>query len=165
MSAGFFIAEANLDGTINSGTINQLLIGPTYVEYPDRFVNEVRTSKDGYSIVQSPLKDTRPRSWVWTRYRSSVPKYDTVYNQLLNYQYKMRQSSTPVKSPWVWVKDTETGNLTYKQWNGTKWIEVETWVRVKVIQVTQNIARQGGYAVYDETRMTFSIDDATWNNF
>lgn len=161
----FFVAEANLDGTISSGTISQLSPGPTYVDYPERFSNEVRTSKDGFAIVQAPIKDTRPRTWTWTRYRSSVPKYDNLYNQLLNYQYRMRQSASPLKSQWVWVKDTESGNLTYKQWTGTKWIEIETWVRVKVTQVTQNVAKQGGMAVYETTDFTFIVDDPAWNNF
>src|SRR5258706_10143399 len=143
----FFVAESDLNGAIQSGTISQLVPGPTWVSYPDRFVNEVRVSKDGAVIVQAPLKDMRPRSWIWKRYRSSVPKYDTLYNQLLNYQYRMRQSAIPFKSPWVYIKDTESGNLTFKQWNGTKWVEVETWVRVKVTQVTQTIAEQGGPAV------------------
>lgn len=161
----FSVAEANLDGSINSGSISVLTPGPTYVTYPEKFVNEVRFSRDGSAIVQSPLKDGRPRTWVWKRYRSSVPKYDTLYNQLLNYQYKLRETATPPKSPWVWVKDTESGNLTYKQWNGTKWIEVETWVRVKVTSVTQNIAQAGGPAVYEETLFVFTIDDTVWNLF
>lgn len=160
-----YIAEANLDGTINSGTISQLVPQPTYVDYPDRFTNEIRTSKDGYTIVQAPIKDTRPRSWIWKRYRSSVPKYDNLWNQIFNYQYRVRQNAIPAKSPWVYVKDTESGNLTFRQWNGTKWIEFETWVRVKVTQVTQNVAQQGGPTVWEDTKLTFIIDDNSWNNF
>lgn len=161
----FSIAESDATGAIMSGTISVLSPGPTFVTYPERFVNEIKTSKDGFAIVQAPLKDTRPRSWVWKRYRSSIPKYDNLYNQLLNYQYRMRQSAIPAKSQWVYLKDTESGNLTFKQWNGTKWIEVETWVRAKVIQVTQNIAEQGGPAVYETTELRFIIDDPSWSNF
>lgn len=161
----FSVAEADINGLIQSGTISQLIPGPTYVTYPEKFTNEIRFSRDGSAIVQAPLKDGRPRTWVWKRYRSSVPRYDTLYNQLLNYQYKLRETSTPPKSPWVWVRDTESGNLTYKQWNGTKWVEVETWVRVKVTSVTQNIAQAGGPAVYEETLFTWTIDDPVWNLF
>lgn len=161
----FSVAESDLNGAIISGTISVLTPGPTYVRYPEKFTNEVRYSKDGNPIIQSPLKDGRPRTWVWTRYRSSVPQYDNLYNKLLNYQHRLRESSLPAKSPWVYVKDTETGNLTYKSWNGTKWIEIETWVRVRVVSVTQNIAQQGGYAVYDETLFNFVVDDPSWNLF
>lgn len=161
----FQIAEADANGNIMSGTISTLIPGPTYVDYPEKFNNEVRYSRDGNPIIQSPLKDGRPRTWVWKRYRSSVPKYDNLYNQLLNYQHRLRETSIPPKSPWVFVKDTESGNLTFKQWNGTKWIEVETWVRVKVAKVTQNIASQGGPAVYEDTLFTFVIDDTSWTLF
>ena len=161
----FWIAEADTSGNIASGTISLLNPGPTFVRYPEKFTYETRHAKDGNTIIQIPLKDGRERSWVWTRYRSSVPKYDTLYNELLNYHHRLRETSTPAKSPWVWVKDTESGNLTYKEWSGGTWIEVETWVRVKVIQVTQNIAQQGGFAVYDETILTFVIDDNVWNLF
>ena len=161
----FHVAEADSLGLIMSGTMVQLVPGPTYVEYPPKFTNEVRFSKDGAPIVQSPLKDGRPRTWIWRRYRSKVPGYDALYNRLLNYQHRLRETSTPPKSPWVWIRDTESGNLTYKQWDGTKWIEVETWVRVKVTLVSQNIAQQGGPAVYEDTVFQFVIDDPAWNLF
>lgn len=162
---GFWVAEADSSGAIMSGTIIQLVPGPTYITYPDKFTNEVRYSKDGNAIIQTPLKDGRERVWVWKRYRSTVPKYDTLYNTLLNYHHRLRETATPAKSPWVWVKDTESGNLTYKVWGAGKWTETETWVRVKVVQVTQNIAQQGGYAVYEDTLFKFVIDDSVWNLF
>lgn len=162
---GFWVAEADANGAIMSGTILQLSPGPMYVTYPDKFTNEVRYSKDGTPIVQTPLRDGRERTWVWKRYRSSVPKYDTLYNNLLNYHHRLRETASPAKSPWVWVRDTETGNLTYKTWSAGKWVETETWVRVKVIQVTQNIAQQGGFAVYEDTLFKFVIDDPVWNLF
>ena len=161
----FYTAESDTAGNIQSGTITQLNPGPTWVEYPDKFDNEVRYSKDGNSIIQSPLKDSRPRAWVWRRYRQSISKYVSLYNLLLNLQYRNRITSPAAKSPWIYVKDTETNNLTYRQWNGTKWIESEDWVRVKVTQVTQQIAAQGGQAVYDETKFTWVIDDPRWNFF
>ena len=161
----FYIAESDLNGAIMSGTISQLSPGPAWVDYPEKFTNSIIYSRDGNPVVQSPLKDGRPRTWIWKRYRSSVPKYDALYNKLLNYQHKLRETSFPPKSPWVWVKDTETGNLTFRQWDGTKWIEVETWVRVKVTMVTQNIAQQGGHAVYEDTLFTFVIDDPAWSLF
>jgi len=161
----FSIAEADSVGAIMSGTISTLTPGPSLVEYPERFTNDVRYSKDGNPIIQAPLKDGRPRSWIWKRYRNTVPKYSTLYNQLLNYQYHLRQLATPPKSPWVYVRDTETNNLSFRQWNGTTWTEINTWVRVKVIMVTQQVGEGGGPAVYDTTTFTFVIDDPAWNGF
>lgn len=91
----FFIAESDLAGLIVSGTIVQLSPGPTFVDYPEKFANEIRFSKDGNPIIQSPLKDSRPRQWIWTRYRDSVKGYISLYNQLLNYQYKLRTKFFP----------------------------------------------------------------------
>jgi len=36
---------------------------------------------------------------------------------------------------------------------------------VKVIDVTQNVAPQGGLVIYNTTELTFVIDDANWNMF
>lgn len=163
--ANFFIAEADSVGNINSGTITQLIPAPSFVEYPPRFNNVVKFSKDGSPIVQAPLKDGRPRTWVWKRYKATIPRYTNLYATILNYQYKNRQASIPAKSPWVYVKESESGNLTYKNWNGTSFVETSDWVRVKVTQVTQNLGQGGGQATYDETRLEFVIDDPRWNNF
>lgn len=148
-----------------SGTITQLFPGPTYVVYPEKILSTIKSSKDGNPIIQAPVKDPRPRMWVWKRYRDSVPGYSDLYNKLLNYMYKLRISSIPVKSAWVYLRETETKNLTKFQWNGTKYVEISDWVRVKVVNVSQEIAQQGGYAVYDSTTLTFHIDDPTFNGF
>lgn len=159
----FFVATSDLSGNIQSGTIAQLSPGPGSVSYPDKFVNTVRFSKDGSPIVQSPNKDGRTRIWIWRRYSSTFAKYTSLYNQLLQFQYKLRQANG--LSPWIYLKDTETGNLTYRQWNGTTWVESSDWVRVKVIQVAQTVANQGGPVKYDETKFEFYIDDPRWNLF
>lgn len=159
----FYVASSDLNGLIVSGTITQLSPAPTWVDYPERFVNTVRFSKDGAPVVQAPLKDSRPRTWIWKRYRSSVPHFDTLYNLLLNYQYKLRQATG--QSPWVYVRDTESGNLTFRTQNGNTFTENASWVRVKVIQVTKNLAQQGGPAVWEDTKFVWVIDDPTWNLF
>lgn len=161
----FYIAESDLSGAIMSGTIYQLSPGPTYVSYPDKMLNTVKSSKDGNPIVQAPIRDPRPRTWIWKRYRASVIGYTDLYNKLLNYMYKFRITNLPAKSPWVYVRETETGNLSKIQWNGTKFVEINDWVKVKITDVNQEIAQQGGYAVYESTTLTFYIDDTTYNGF
>lgn len=161
----FFVAEADLSGNINSGTIVQLSPAPTWVTYPEKLFNTVRLSKDGNAIIQGPNKDGRTRTWVYKRYRATIPHYTTLFTTLIQYSAKNRLNATPAKSPWVYVMDTETGNLVYKQWTGTTWVETATWVRVKVTQVTQDLAQQGGPAVYETTKFDFVIDDPRWNNF
>lgn len=161
----FSIADSDLFGAIVPASTVILNPGPTYVIYPDHFENVVRTSKDGNVIVQTPAKDSRTRKWVWRNYKTVVPKYTQLFQQLLNYHYKLRINATPAKAPWVFVQDTETLNLGNKTWNGTLWVEAPTFFRVKVVQVTQNIAQQGGYPTYAETVFEFYIDDPNFNNF
>src|ERR1041385_1492730 len=117
----FQIAESNSLGQIMSGTIITLSPGPTWISYPDHFYNTVKTSKDGNAIVQVPVKDARPRRWVWSNYRSSVPKYNDLFQQIINFHYKFRQNQG--KSPWVYIRDTESLNLGYINLSGTTWVE------------------------------------------
>jgi hypothetical protein len=161
---GFWVAEADLNGNILMTTAVRLNPGPTTVRYPDRFAMEVITAEDGTTTVKGALKDGRVRSWVWKRYKSTVPKYDVLYNKLLNYHYKLRQKSSPTKSPYVYIKDTESGNLTIKSWSTDHWVETEPWIRVKILQVSRDIA-PGGRTLFEETVFSFVIDDQQWNNY
>jgi len=161
----FSVAEADTFGNIIPSTAAVLIIAPTYVVYPDRFDNVVRTSKDGSIIIQTPTKDSRTRKWVWRNYKTTVPKYNALFQQLFNYQYKLRITATPPKSPWIFVQDTETLNLGSRTWDGTNWIVGPQFFRVKVVQVTQNIAQQAGYPTYGETIFEFYIDDPNYNDF
>ena len=161
----FYIAESNENGLIVSGSITQLFPAPSLVRYPEKFITSSRTSRDGNPIVQSPFRDSRPRQWVWQRYSSDVINYDIMYNRLLNYHNKTRQTATPPLSPWVYVKEDSSGNLTYRQWNGSVWIEIATWVKVLVTQVTQNVADQPGHTVWNELVLEFTLEDPVFNLF
>src|SRR5436190_7057165 len=138
----FKIAESDSVGAIMSGTIITLSPGPAWVTYPDKFDNTVRSSKDGNAIIQTPVRDTRPRQWIWHSYKANVLNYTVMYQQLLNYHYKNRLNGG--KSPWVFIYENETLNLVYKNWNGTAWVETADFMRAKVTQVTQNVLPQGG---------------------
>jgi len=161
----FSVADSDLLGNIIPATTVILNPGPTYVIYPDKFDNVVRTSKDGSIIIQTPSKDSRTRKWVWRNYKTTVPKYNQLFQNLLNYHYKLRIGQTPAKSPWVYVQDTETLNLGTRTFSGGVWTESNTLWRAKVVQVTQNIAQQGGYPTYAETIFEFYIDDPNYGNF
>lgn len=159
----FWIAESEGNGTIYSGSISILSPAPTFVRYPDKFTIEPRTSRDGNPILQTPVRDTRPRQWVWKRYMSEYEGYDKLYNKLLNYQERLRETATPPKPPWMWLKEDSSGNLTFRQWNGTTWVETVSWVRVLITQVTQNVADQIGHTVWEELILEFVIDDPVFN--
>jgi len=161
----FQIAEADLNGQLDSGTIATLSPGPTFVRYPERFEHTLHVSVDGNPAIQAPMADGRVRSWVWRRYRYDTPKYEGLYNQLLNLQYSLRLKATPSKNEHVFVKEDVTENLSKLNWTGSVWEHLTDWVRVKVTNVTQNVAEQGGKVIYEETKMDFVISDTNWNTF
>jgi hypothetical protein len=161
----FQIAESQTGGIIDSGTIATLSPGPTYVEYPTKFDNTIRFSKDGNPTIQAPLKDARVRHWVWRRYRPTVPGYENLFSQLLQLQYKLRLTEDTPKPPWVFLKEDVSENFSPLQFSGGTWSVLDDFVRVKVVDVTQNVARQGGIVIYEETRLSFVVDDSNWNTF
>jgi hypothetical protein len=161
----FSVADSDLFGNILPATTIVLKPGPTYVVYPDKFDNVVRTSKDGSIIIQTPSKDSRTRKWIWRNYKTSVPQYNQLFQTLLNFHYKLRIGQTPAKSPWVYVQDTESLNLENRTFSGGIWTETDAFWRVKVVQVTQNIAPQSGYPTYSETIFEFYVDDPNYSNF
>lgn len=160
----FQYAEADIDGLIDSGTITTLSPGPTYVEYPDtRFETTVHISADGNPVTQASMKDSRTRKWIWARYRPIVPRYEDTFNDLLQLHYKLRLNAS--KSPWVFLKEDVTENFGKLVYGGGVWSFTADFIRVKVIDVTQNVAPQGGTVIYGTTELTFVIDDAAWNMF
>jgi hypothetical protein len=161
----FRIASADLNGIIDSGTIETLSPGPTFVEYPESFDNNPVVSQDGNVVVQAPIKDSRPRHWVWQNYKFDIPRYDALYVKLYNLQTKLRVGASPAKSEWVFLYEDVTDELSTRAWGGTEWTKSPAWVRVKVFNVTRQIRRSGGKVTYDDTRLSFIIDDATWNAF
>jgi len=161
----FWTASADTAGLIDSGTIEILSPAPTYVEYPDRFDHTIKDSQDGNPVIQAPLVDNRPRRWIWTRYRPDTRQYSTTFDKLWNLHWKLRLEATPAKSEWVYLKEDVTGNLDKRVWNAGQWEHQNDFVRVKVVDVTQNVAREGGTVKYDETVLEFLIDDSAWTNF
>ncbi|MBU8921010.1 MAG: hypothetical protein KOO63_04225 [Bacteroidales bacterium] len=162
---GFYVAEADSAGLINLGTASLLTPGPTYPDYPNRFETTTHVSQDGNVVVQAPLKDERIRHWVWKNYRYTVNRYPALFSQLLQLHYKLRLQEDTPKSPWVFLKEDVSNNFGKLEFAAGVWTLNEDYIRVKVVDVTQNVAHEGGNVKYDETRLSFVIDDNTWNVF
>ena len=161
----FQYAEADLNGLIDSGTITTLSPGPSYPEYPTRFLNDPQSSKDGNPIIQVPLADDRPRRWTWARYWGTVPGYTQLYSDLLQLQFNLRLKETPAKSEWVFLKEDVSNNWGKLEFSGGTWTLNEDFIRVKVIDVSQNVASHGGIVQYTDMYIEFLVDDSTFNVF
>jgi hypothetical protein len=170
----FEYAEANTDGTINTGTITKLL-PPSEVSYSSvGFTSAQRVSRDGNVILQLPTRDTRERSWIWINYRKRLPdmaksshfsRYEELWNALVNLQYDRRLKFTPAKSEYVYLREDETGDFDRLVLNGSTWEPETAYVRAKILQVTRDTLTKGGLVVYPRTIMTFVLDDDNWNVF
>lgn len=161
---GFQYALADANGLMDSGTIATLSPGPTFTEYPtEQFKTTIHVSVDGNPVTQSFVKDDRPRKWVWQNYRETVPGYTSMYNSLLQLHYKLRLLAGD--SPWVFLKEDVTDMFGKYEYAGGTWSFTSGWIRVKVIDVFQEIRQRGGRVVYDTSGITFVIDDSTFNMF
>lgn len=159
----FKIAEALTSGLIDSGTIQTLNPGPTYTDYPERFNVEAKTSKDGGVVLQYPPNDARVRHWIWENYKFDIPKYDALYNTLLNLHSKLRLTASPPKNEYVFLYEDVTEEFSPLAYAGGVWDESNDFVRVKVVAVTREVRKSGGKATYDITRLSFVISDPNWN--
>jgi hypothetical protein len=132
---------------------------PTAKEYPVRRDMVTKTSPDGNVIVQRPMRDARPRRWIWLRYSDRVPGYTALWAALEALEYRTRLQAS--KPPTVEIFEDVTkeggfGNLI----GGT----TKVWTKVRFLQVTRSMASGGG-SVYDESFIEFVIDDPAYGGF
>ena len=159
----FQVAGADTFGNIDSGTITSLSPGPSFVQYPEYFDQTGIVTHDARAITSRPIRDDRKRSWVWQGYRHNVLNYDVWYNQILNLQYKLRLDASLHAN--VFIKEPISKGLFKLVESGSVWLREAFFVRVKVIDVTQRVAKAGGHVKYETTTMNFIIDDNSWNAF
>lgn len=142
---------------------------PTTVDYPESRLLRTRTSKDGNTIVQRPMRDPRPRKWTWEKYRSNVPLYESQWQFLASLECQARwDAGLADTSIEIWENDSLTGGfdkltdensadlITYTNLN---------WTRVQVLQATRTIRQGGGSVVYEQSIFEFVIDDDFYTSF
>lgn len=135
--------------------------GPTDVEYPERRAMNTMASQDGTVVVQRPLRDSRPRKWIWNGYPPGVhPPYDTLWAELqtLEYRFRLENGLTPLVEIWEDVNpeggfNSLTGGTTKK------------YTTVKVLRVERAVAKGGGRIKYDTSTVEFVIQDVNYTGF
>src|SRR5690606_40389735 len=85
--------------------------GPTEVEYPDRRNYNSSTTPDGAVVVQRPLRDDRPRQWVWKNYRPTVTTYENQWKLLETLEVKARLKANLEPTVQIWEDVTDEGGF------------------------------------------------------
>lgn len=126
--------------------------GPTEVDYPPRRDFKVQATQDGAHVVQRPLRDSRPRKWVWKGYGPNLPTYENQWQALLALEYRTRLTNT------VWpIVEVQEDVLGESGFSG--------WVKVKFLRVERTPRGGGGGLVYDDSTIEFVIVDGTFTGF
>ena len=132
---------------------------PTAVEYPETRNYVTRLGPDGGIVTQRPMRDNRPRKWIWTGYRNTVPGYSTLWTtlQLLDYRARLQVSKPPLIG--IWEDATLTGGF-----NRLDVALARVFTPVRFLQVSRTMAAGGG-STYESSRVEFIIDDLTYTGF
>lgn len=104
----FSWAIADSAGAMVTASQTVLSPSPTRVEYPVDIAGSVVETASGVVVVQQPSKDPRRRAWIWQGYPGWWSRTADLWDQLTPLRSKTRISAGQ-GSPYVYLKDTETG--------------------------------------------------------
>lgn len=111
MATGFWIAKADATGAIIASSALELSPGPSAVEYPTEPAAKVIETADGRIIKQQYSYDPRKRAWIWQRFRGNMVPYQNLM-LVLESLLASRRLAYGAVTPYVFLKDTTTGELT-----------------------------------------------------
>lgn len=154
---------------IVGNTVVALVPRPTSVDYPDVRLFRTKTSKDGATIVQRPMRDSRVRKWIWEKYKKKVPNYDVQWTLLETFDCQSRWEAgfadTRIE---IWENDSDSGGFG----DTTDGAVADTvtyinlkWIKVQFLQVTRHVRPGGGEVVYDQSTVEFVVDDDNYFTF
>lgn len=144
---------------------------PTGVDYPEGDLINVQSSQDNNIVIQRPIRDDRPRKWVWNSYRSTVPRYEAQYQFLRSITEKsLWNDGNLIMTVDVWEDESGVGGL--DRFDATLFSAPDEaglsnliWTTARVSNVYRTSPKKGGPPVYDETVMEFYIQDAAYTDF
>jgi hypothetical protein len=149
--------------------VERLTPMPTDVSYPSKRIINVRTPRDGSVVVQRPVRDNRPRRWVWRGYRDNIGNFKTMWAFLESMETKTRQEAGHTDlTVQIWESVSTKGGFN-KTTNGAAADLVSytnlKWTKVRLVQVDRDIEEGGGPVTYKESYIEFYIEDSTYTGF
>lgn len=156
----FWIRYETRDGSGNLSTVEtQLALNPTDVDYPEFRNYKPLVTQDGAVIVQRPLRDSRPRKWVWKGYGPSIAAYSAQWQLLQSLDGRARLQANLSPTVEIWENVSGVGGFSRLNGDGSR-----LYTRVRLTQVDRT-PRQGGGPVSFDSTVTFQLDDATYAAF
>jgi hypothetical protein len=135
-----------------------LTLAPMDVDYPDRRDMTVRTSQDGAVVIQRPLRDSRPRRWIWRGYGLNDPTFAAQWAFLESLDYQTRTASGLVATVGIWEDFSGVGG--FNKLSGSS----RVYTTVRVIQVDRT-PRKGGGPISYESVVEFYVEDPAYAAF
>lgn len=129
---------------------------PTDVEYPLGDGSKVLTSQDGNVIFQRPLRDGRPRKWIWRGFGPNDASYSSLWSLLQSQTSKSRLAAGLSSAIEVWEDVTGAGSFDKTDGSGNK-----VYTTVRVYEASRKPAPAGPIAY--ESTFTFYIQDANYS--
>lgn len=134
--------------------------GPTDVEYPERRSMTTTATVDGATVVQRPLRDSRPRKWVWKGYRPTLAGFESQWNTLLSLEYATRLAQGKYALVEIWEDVVPEGG--FNRLDGS---QNKIWTTVKFLRVDRVPRKGGGEVAYDDSYIEMVIEDTNYTGF
>jgi hypothetical protein len=153
------------DAPTGEYTEKELTPWPTTVEYPPRRTYNLHTSKDGVTVVQRPIRDARPRKWLWDVLRKDSATFASLWAVLDVLEWRNRVKAE--KYPYIEIWEDVTGIGGFDRWTEEENPEdrQKIWTRAKVLDLDRIIRPNGGPVIYAPVTMTFVVEDPTYQEF
>jgi hypothetical protein len=148
------------DTANGSYTTMTLSPGPTTVSYPEKRDFKVQVTPDGAVVVSRPMRDSRPRRWIWKRYRPWIATYENQWMVLESLEYRTRLLAGKYPIVEIWEDESTIGGF-----DGMVDASTKKWTKAKFLRVERTVNDSGGPVIYEESFIEFMIDDTSWGAF
>lgn len=133
---------------------------PSEIDYPDKRLYKMQVTQDSSIVVQRPLRDARPRKWIWSGYRSTITPYENQFQALVALEYRTRLRAGLTGTVDIWEDVTGVGGFNKLDGLGNK-----VWVTVKFLQVDRKLRQGSAIPTFDQTWIEFVIADSNYSEF
>ena len=132
------------------------------MDYPTDPLGTRQEIPNGSVVLQQPLRDPRVRRWVWEGYPDWYWPYRALWGFLepLRSRYRFQSGN----SPYVWVRDTESGGLRTVGSAGDVVTPTYSWLKVRVVEVSRKMGTKSTLPTFDTTMLSFVVADEAFND-